>query len=256
MNAFGEHAEGSTELIINQFRSFRDELLKHYGSAEYERKENHSQVTEFDIRIEKSIRQALADAYPEFGFLGEETGDGRRENAPYWVLDPIDATSSFIRGLPNCVNMAALIVDDQPVVSVLYDFVNDILYTAKRGEGAYRNGERLHVSNRPLDGSAVYLHRGFILEDARRDAALDAHVEMYRPFGASGKAYILIAEGKIEAYMLYGSRLSIHDNAPGALLALEAGAMIQTKSGEPWSVNTSDFMIGTRPVVTFFTNPL
>ena len=108
------------------FRSFRKILLEHYGAAEFELKDDLSYVTKLDLMVEGSLHETMSQAYPGLGFVGEELGD-QRANAsqPYWLVDPIDSTASFIRGLPNCTNMAALIVDGQPVASVIYDFVND-----------------------------------------------------------------------------------------------------------------------------------
>lgn len=243
-----EHRE-SSRLVRETFRSFRDELMASYGSAEYVYKYDHSQVTELDLKIEKTLKQLLADSFGDLGFLGEETGDSRKIDQPYWVVDPIDGTSSFIRGLPNCTNMAALVQDGQPVVGVIYDFVADRLYEAHKGHGAFVNGIAIQVHDRPVDQAALYLQSFSSLPAVVRQELRQRHTELYRPIGASGHAYTQLAEGKIDGYVLLGSKKSIHDNAPGALIACEAGAELFVPNGEAWTVESSDFICATPSVV-------
>ncbi len=243
-----EHRE-SSRLVRETFRSFRDELMASYGSAEYVYKSDHSQVTELDLKIEKTLKQLLANSFGDLGFLGEETGDSRKIGQPYWVVDPIDGTSSFIRGLPNCTNMAALVQDGQPVIGIIYDFVTDRMFEAYKGQGAYVDGQRISIHDRPIDQAALYIQSLSALPPALRNELRTRETELYRPIGASGHAYTLLAEGKIDGYVLLGSKKSIHDNAPGVLIACEAGAELFVPNGEVWTVESSDFICATPSVV-------
>lgn len=252
MTVSSERVVASQRHVVDIFRAFRQRLLDQYGTIEYQLKSDHSQVTELDVLIEQTLRDEMNRAFPEFAFAGEETGEAAiHGDRPYWIVDPIDGTSSYIRGLPNCTNMAALVVNGQPIAAVVYDFINDLLYTARAGEGAYRNGERLAISQRQLDASAMYVDSPLVSAELRQ-LLRDNHVSAYRPFGASGHAYRLVAEGKLEAYNLFNSRASVHDNAPGVLLVQEAGGEIVTKDDAPWSVTTKDFIVGTPMVVSFW----
>lgn len=241
----------SQALIIGVFCSFRKELLAAYGNIDFSLKRDHSQVTELDLKLESYLQKELARAYPQLGFAGEETGSHVRNGQPYWLIDPIDGTSSFVRGLPNCTNMAALIVDGLPVAAVIYDFVIDKLYTARRGHGAFCDGKRLAVRERPINQSAIYID-SFRMPEEYRQPLRDNYVGVYRPFGASGRAYTLLAEGKIDGYSLLDGRASAHDNAPGVLIVEEAGGKIATKSGKVWDIDTKDFVVGTQSVTGFF----
>jgi len=241
----------SQALVVGVFRSFREELLAAYGNITFSLKRDHSQVTELDIKLEHHLREELAQSFPLLGFVGEETGNHAGSDQPYWLVDPIDGTSSFIRGLPNCTNMAALIVDGLPVAAVIYDFVLDKLYTARRGLGAYCNERRLTVRERPVDQSAIYID-SFRMPPEYRRPLRDNDVSVYRPFGASGRAYTLVAEGKIDGYSLLDGRASAHDNAPGVLIVQEAGGRIATKSGKAWRVDSKDFIVGTKSITAFF----
>lgn len=234
----------SQALVAEVFRSFRAELLVYFGKVEYSYKSDHSQVTEFDIKIEKELKKALASKFPQLGFGGEETGEEGLGVRPYWLVDPIDGTSSFVRGIPNCMNMAALIVDNKPVAAVLYDFVGDTMYTALKGEGAYRDGERLWVSSRDVSACAMYIN-SFDLPESYQEVLRRELVGVFRPMGASGRAFCLVAEGKLDGYSLLSEVASSHDNAPGVLLATEAGAEIAVMSGHDWNIKTANFVVAT-----------
>ena len=150
--------------------------------------------------------------------------------------------------------MAALIVDGEPVAAIIYDFIADNLYEAYKGQGAFCNSVSLSVQERSVHDSALYINGYQPVLTQWREKIRTAEMDIYRPFGASGKAYTLLAEGKIDGYMLLGSKVSIHDNAPGVLIALEAGASIVTADHSQWNVETSDFIVGNRQVVDFFDN--
>lgn len=128
----------SQQLVIETFLGFREELMRSYGNIEHHSKSDGSPVTDLDVKIETSLKAKLAARYPEIGFYGEETGKVAGSIDATWVIDPIDGTSSFIHGLSYCTNMAGLVVEGVTVASVIYQFVSDDLYTAIRGEGAYK----------------------------------------------------------------------------------------------------------------------
>lgn len=246
------HIAQSEQLVQDTFREFRPELMRQYGKIAYDTKADHTQVTELDLRIEQELGKRMHAQFPMLGYGGEETGYALQTDKPYWLVDPIDSTNSFIRGLPNCTNMAAYIDEEgQAQRAIIYDFIEDHMYTAVRGEGAYRDGERLHVHARPLDQSVVYAggHIRMHADHVRR--MYEAGGAMYRPIGASGKTYILLAEGKIDGYYLLNAKPSPHDNAPGMLLAREAGAVVMTKDDEPWTIESGNFVVGTPEVAVF-----
>src|SRR4051812_25337488 len=140
------------DVVLPIVRGTRGMLLPHFGNIEEEnRKSNHSAsaVTKLDLAIEKYLQETLSIKYPDISFAGEEFG-GSRDEEKFWLCDPIDGTGHFIHGLPFCTVMLALVEKQQVTFSVVYDFVNDVLYHATRGEGAFANGAKLQVSKRPL----------------------------------------------------------------------------------------------------------
>lgn len=237
----------SQQLVIDVFKGFRTELMQSYGAVEYSRKADMTQVTELDIKVEETLKEQLAQAFPEFGFQGEETG--RAGNAKqFWLVDPIDGTSSFIRGLPFCTNMAALIEDDQPIAAVIYDFVNDVLYTAIRGEGAFKDQQQMSVATERLPGSLfMYSLSQHRLDDLRAVVA-EIGMRCYYPVGAAGHAYTMVAEGKIDGVAVLNARTGVHDNAPGMLIVSEAGGQVTSFDGRD-DIHVHEFIAGSPMVI-------
>ena len=106
-------------------------------------------VTEVDIAAEQEILYQLNKAYPDHAFLAEESGQtGNAQSDHLWVIDPLDGTSNFMRGIPHyCVSIAC-IVDGRLAHAVVVDPIRREEFTASRGRGAQLNGHRLRVSNR------------------------------------------------------------------------------------------------------------
>lgn len=237
-----QEINSSMQLIIDTFKELRTELLTHYGNIEHTSKDNSSPVTELDIKVESIIKAKLAEQYPHISFHGEETEDTFGTSNAMWVIDPIDGTSSFIHGLPYCTNMAGLVVDGETVAGVIYQFVTDDLYTAVKGRGAYKNGERIAVKNTPLDDTIVFA--GSFAYKNIYDTLKGYKIGLFAPIGASGYEYTRLAEGTIQGVTKLRGGAQMHDNVPGVLIAQEAGAEISSFE-EDFAYDTLQFVIGT-----------
>lgn len=235
-------------LVVDVFKGFRNELLSVFGKIEHTRKADYSPVTVYDVKVEETLKARLAEAFPEMGFEGEETGaSGNRDT--YWLVDPIDGTTSFIRGLPFSTNMAALVHDGVVIASVIYDFVNDVLYTALKGKGAYKNGEQIHINTTREPGN-LFIYSMTKQNFGRIQEALnELRIRSLLPIGAAGHSYAMMAEGKIDGLVnLRFNNRGLHDNAPGMLLVEEAGASVLPYDDET-GVYRSQFIVGT-PLLT------
>lgn len=233
----------STQLVIDTFREFRNELMESYGKIEHISKADSSPVTELDIKVEKRLKERLRNNFPSIGFHGEETDDIQGSSGALWIVDPIDGTSSFVHGLPYCTNMAALVVDGETVSSVIYQFPTDELYTATKGGGAFKNDEKIFVKNTPLSdsiifsGSFVYRNMYHIFEPH--------NIGVFAPIGASGYEFTRLAQGSIQGITKLRCKSQIHDDAPGVLLAREAGAIVRSFEDTEYTYKTLSFVIGT-----------
>lgn len=237
----------SQQLVIDVFKGFREELLSSYGDIEHLAKGDGSPVTELDVKVETAIKQRLAAEYPDIGFQGEETGRVEGSVDATWIVDPIDGTSSFVHGLPYCTNMAGLVVDGVVMASVIYQFVTDDLYTALRGEGAYRNGQRIQVKDTELDNSIIF--SGSFAYKNLYPVFQPYRITVCAPLGASGYEFTRLAQGSIQGVTKVRAGSQIHDYVPGVLLVEEAGGEVISFEGQSYDYKTVSFIAAT-PKVT------
>ena len=208
------------------FLFFNPKLLEAHGAIEHKLKPDKSIVTAMDLMVEEHLRDVLAALSPEVGFAGEETGADYNQ-ATFWLVDPIDGTEPFTRGLPFATNMIALIHLGEPVMSVIYNFVLDEYFYASKVGGATKNGHTVHVSTRPL--SRAFLSFGAKLKDPKQHGMRDRlrlKVQNMPQMGASGYIFSAIASGAIEGTITYGTPGGPWDFAAGALLVQEAGGRV------------------------------
>lgn len=187
----------------------------------------HDFVTRADRSTEAMIRTALANAFPSDGFFGEETG-GRPSASGYWVVDPIDGTTNYLRGLDAWAVSIAYVIGDNVELGVVYDATADRLYTAARGQGSYREDAPLSISRvrEPSDAIALLGH------SARTDfsaytslcAQLYAAGCEHRRLGAATISLVRVAEGAGELF--FEAHLNAWDVLAAVLIAHEAGAEI------------------------------
>lgn len=244
----------SRALIIDTFKEFRTELLASYGKVQHIAKGDNSPVTHLDIKLETTLKERLLAEFPDFGFKGEETDEVIGTNGATWYVDPIDGTSSFIHGLPYCSNMAGLVIDGEMVASVVYHFVPDELFTAFKGEGAFKNGVRISVNNTALNDSYVFSDAFSYLNIYKYFAP--SQIKFYAPMGATGYLLTRVAQGSTQAACYLKSRIKHHDVIPGALLVLEAGGQAVSFTKEPFNYTSLKFIIGTPDVCRVATSHL
>jgi myo-inositol-1(or 4)-monophosphatase len=138
----------------------RKEILSRFRSVTAEFKSDGSPVTEADRAAERVIRRVLSEAYPDFGLIGEEYGEAEASSAdaPSWIIDPIDGTISFVRGIPLFGTLIALVHGGRPLVGVIDLPALDERYVGWKGAGCHRNGVRVHVSQQSDLRSSIVAH--------------------------------------------------------------------------------------------------
>ena len=204
-----------------------------FGQSIVSSKGRHDLFTEMDGEVERFIRSAIAERSPDDTIIGEEEGGGGATER-VWLIDPIDGTANYARGIPHyCVSIGYLerLV---PTVGVIYDPSHDWLYSAARGEGARRNGDRLTVSPVAELGSAT-VECGWSTRRSTADyIALVARVMeagcAMRRVGSGALGLADVAAGRSEAYC--EMHINAWDCAAGILIVREAGG------------HTNDFFAG------------
>jgi myo-inositol-1(or 4)-monophosphatase len=222
-NDFLHQAE---KVIRRTLDRLRPQLLEAQGNIEHKLKPDTTVVTEMDVLVEEKLRDALAQFDQGVGFGGEETGvDFDQET--FWLVDPIDGTAPFIRGLPFATNMIALIHKGEAILSVINNIALGDYYLAIKGQGATRNGHAIHVSERSLDQAWVLL--GSTIGEpgtANLYEQLGVKAKAIRRYGGAGFEYSAIASGAMEARISFKGHGHEWDYAPGALMVQEAGGRI------------------------------
>lgn len=242
-----QQVDAALDLVVDVFKGFQGELLSVFGNVEHTSKSDNTAVTVYDVKVEEALKTRLAEAFPTVGFEGEETGaTGNRET--YWLVDPIDGTSSFIRGLPFSTNMAALVSSGEVIAAVIYDFVNDNLYTAIKGKGALKNGKPISVNTKRKPGNLVVYALTRKNFGQLQEAMLEIGVRLLLPMGAAGHDYIMLAEGKIDGVIVLNTTNGLHDNAPGLLIVEEAGGVLLPYDDKV-GVYRHEFIVGSPAVV-------
>lgn len=199
---------------------------------------HRSPVTEVDREIETVITTHLASYVPDHAIFGEELPPQKRTSQYTWFIDPIDGTTNYIRGLPFASISLGLWQDDNPLVAVVSDPMNNVLYSAIRGQGAFRNStEKLSVSlTSALRDSVGETGRIKALAD---DPALQRVArKMYRgrEYGGAALALCHIAEGRLDFWI--SERTKIFDDAAGMLILTGAGGKVTDWEGNQFKSNS------------------
>lgn len=234
-------------------QELRPKLLETHGAIEHKLKDDRTAVTAMDLMVEERLRDMLAELDSSIGFSGEETGVDYDQKT-FWLVDPIDGTEPFIRGLPFATNMIALIDNGQPVMGIIYNFTLDHYYLAIKGHGATRNGHAIHVSDRPLDRALLVAGGGFAKAGlAGVTDRLRGKVFALAQVNASGFELSGIASGAYEGRIMWNSRSKPWDHAPGCLLIQEAGGRVENIGTQNTKPGTWDYrnlqVLAANPVI-------
>jgi myo-inositol-1(or 4)-monophosphatase len=192
-----------------------------------ERKGLQDLVSEADRATEELIVAALSHAFPDDSFLGEE-GGFRQKGPMLWVIDPIDGTANFLRGIHHwCVSLG-LMAGNELVLGFIYDPIAGEMYSAAKGGGAFLNGETIKVSGetdlRQARIGLGFSYRRPVAPHAQDvETVLNAGCEYSRlGSGALGLAYT--AAGRLDGY--FERHINLWDVAAGLVIVREAGGRV------------------------------
>lgn len=207
------------------------------------RKADNSEVTEIDRNTETAISSVLRDAFPEFGIYGEEHGTSGPTYAEYvWVIDPIDGTTNFVRGVPVWGSLIALVHNEIPVLGVVSAPALGMRWWASVGDGAFFNGTRIYVSAvSELSDAHVSTTPNTGWEKVGGLPALQQlQVDALRSRGFGDFwQHMLVAQGAIDV-AIDAIGLAPYDNAAIYPIVQEAGGTITDRIGKSnWRANSS-----------------
>jgi myo-inositol-1(or 4)-monophosphatase len=194
-----------------------------FGTSTTSMKGRHDVVTEMDREVERFIRAAIVTRFPDDAIIGEEEGGGAGDRL--WLIDPIDGTANYARGIPRyCVSIGYL-ERNVPTIGAIYDPSHDWLYSAAAGEGAWRDGERIAVST-TAEMTAATIECGWSTRRTSDDyLALLSRVlqagTAIRRAGSGALGLVDVAAGASEAYCEL--HINAWDCAAGIVIVREAG---------------------------------
>lgn len=214
------------------WRAGRATLAYYQTGIAAELKSDATPVTPADCAAERVMRELIERHYPDDGILGEEEGATRTGAARRWILDPIDGTRTFIRGVPFFGVLVALEADEETVLGVMhFPALSETVYAA-RGLGCWWNGRRAVVSDvRKLEHALVLttdVEEITRCRDSRDWDELRARASLCRTWGDC-YGYALVATGRAEAML--DPVLAIWDTAPLAPIIEEAGGVFTDWNG-------------------------
>jgi myo-inositol-1(or 4)-monophosphatase len=216
-------------------------LVSYWRTRDYEvnSKGRGQPVTEADLEANRAIRRIIATEFPADGWLSEETQDSgdRLARDRVWIVDPLDGTKEFIKGIPEFSVAIALSHDGEAVVGVTYNPIKREMYSAASGAGCFLGRRRVRVTRtRVLKRATVLASRS---EIARGEWQVFDGVVAVSPTGSVAYKLAMVAAGKGDATFTRSPK-SEWDIASGAALIAQAGGRLTDVDGKPVRLNQKD----------------
>jgi myo-inositol-1(or 4)-monophosphatase len=213
-------------------------LRKYYNRGGYKigSKGRDNPVTQADLEADQALKEFLRTPFPDYGWLSEETVDSpaRLKCSRVWIVDPLDGTKEFIKGIPEFVVAIALIVDGEPVLGVTYNPIQRQMVWGARGAGCHLNTRAVSVtSKRSLKGAKVLASRS---ETARGEWEPFKEILRVSPTGSVAYKLAMVAVGKADATFTRSPK-NEWDVASGAALIQIAGGTVTDIDGKPLRFN-------------------
>ena len=194
-----------------------------------ERKSNNDLVTQADLLANDMITKAIAKHFPHDGWLSEELADNpvRRHCKRVWVIDPIDGTIEYTKGLAEYAISVALVEEGVPILAVVFNPETNELFHAVKGRGAWLNQQRIVCDDMPTEKFVLLASRS---EYKRGEWERFEQAHSVKPVGSIAYKLALVAAGKAHATFSLGPK-NEWDIAAGVLLVIEAGGKATDKQG-------------------------
>lgn len=203
------------------------------GSLDFDTKDDGTPVTEADKAAERYLREQIGLAFPTDTVIGEEEEPREGTSGRTWIIDPIDGTKSFTRGVPLYGTLLAVRDEHGPAVGVIVLPVLDEVVAAGRGIGCTHNGAPTSVNDTSDLAESYLMTSGFDYwpDSEPRTRAVDSDLTV-RTWG-DAYGYVLVATGRAEAML--DPLINVWDIAPMQVIIPEAGGRVSDEDGEPWT---------------------
>ncbi|MDJ1007908.1 MAG: inositol monophosphatase family protein [Paracoccaceae bacterium] len=224
LNVMIKAAQKAARGLVKDFREVENLQVTSKSAGDF--------VSRADIRAEDVIREALMEARPNYGWLGEESeGVAGKDPTRRWIVDPLDGTTNYLHGLPHWAVSIALEHKGEIVAGVIYDPAKDEMFVAEKGQGAWMNNQRLRVSDRSRMIETIFATgipfagKPDLPETLQDLARLMPQVAGVRRWGAAALDLAYVAAGRYDGF--WERRLMPWDKAAGVLIVREAGGLVE-----------------------------
>lgn len=190
-----------------------------------------------DTESEEVIITLLKKHFPDFSFYAEESGFEDNASAYTFYIDPLDGSHNFVMGIPLFSVSIGLVREGEIIAGVIHNPITGVTWSALTGEGAWRNGERIHVAkeHNGIQDAVIGYTRGYGSHSDRflyLAEALEAHgVQRMTTFWSPAQIYGLISTGTMHA--MVNDNNDLYDFMAGKVILQEAGAVLSDFSGNP-----------------------
>ena len=253
-------------VAIAAAKSGGEVLLNMYGKVEIDYKLDQSIVTQADLHSDNRIRKILTKAFPKHSILSEEGGesfDSEKGDSYLWTVDPLDGTTNYITQNPFFGVSIGLLVDQQPFLGVIYFPIQDELFYAKIGAGAFLNDRRIHVESN-VSFENAFLSYGNAGDIKNRQiitkifSKLKIKNDTVRQVGSPALALCFVAAGRFGAFFMPGVKL--WDVTAGIVIVQEANGRVTDFLNKPFSLNSTSIIAASSTlhseILPFLTNSI
>jgi myo-inositol-1(or 4)-monophosphatase len=229
-----EAAKKSGKILIDNFEKINKISKKPDGTL----------VTNVDLKMEKEIVKVIRAKFPKDEILSEENIYPVKNSPFRWIVDPLDGTHNYIRGVNIVGTSIALEFNKEIVMGIIHMPFAKEFYFACKGCGSYLNGKKISVSGRKLKESTLIYDSNVINEQTETMLEhlkkLKNKVFIMRMFGSTARSLSYIAEGKADLEIEYTDK--VWDFAAGAILIEEAGGKFTNHQGKRWDIKNTDYI--------------
>ena len=237
------------EVALSAVQEAGDMLRPHFGNVEPLVKSNSGLetrdiVTKLDRETESFLSQRLRAFDASIGFRGEEHGV-EHEQPLTWLVDPIDGTAHFVRGVPFSTVMVSLVHEGEVLLGVIHNIATNDMFWATKNGGSFKNGEPIRVSNRSLQKAFISFESDLTkAENAKLQAQLLQQGATLVSTVNCGYEFSMIASGVWEAKITREPYGFDWDYAPGSLLVSEAGGIVRNHGVDTFDFRNHELYIG------------
>ena len=234
------------QFIKNITQKAGEDLFKYFKEEEdlvAVRKGSKEVVTKYDKIVDEMIVGEIEKEYPQHSILTEESGFKDKGSDYLWIVDSLDGSGNFANRNPLFSVCVALSYKGELLLGTTYAPVLNEFYYAKRGEGAFLNGEKISVRENDLESSYVVFCDGHEKDkkslSQRLSRVFESVIDL-RKIGSAGVETGWLASGRVDAFLMFQG--DPWDLASGVLLVEEAGGMVTDLEGNPWRLERGDFV--------------